>query len=89
MEALIYHFKIVTEGFRVPAGEVYQTVESPRGELGYYVVSDGQKHPWRVKVRPPCFTIYQAFPEMIRGGMIADVVAIIGSLNVIAGELDR
>jgi len=89
IEALMNHFKLVYDGILPPPGEVYGYTEGANGELGYYVVSDGRKHPWRVKVRPPCFNIYQAFPEMIRGGMLADAVAIIGGLNVIAGELDR
>jgi NADH-quinone oxidoreductase subunit C/D len=89
IESLMNHFKLVYDGILPPPGEVYGYTEAANGELGFYVVSDGQKHPWRVKVRPPCFNIYQAFPQMIRGGMIADVIAIIGSLNIIAGELDR
>ena len=89
IEALMNHFKLVYDGILPPPGEVYGYTEAANGELGYYVVSDGRKHPWRVKVRPPCFNIYQAFPDMIRGGMLADAVAIIGGLNVIAGELDR
>ncbi len=89
IEALMNHFKLVYDGILPPPGEVYGYCEGANGELGYYVVSDGEKEPWRVKVRPPCFNIYQAFPHMIRGGMIADAVAIIGLLNVIAGELDR
>jgi NADH-quinone oxidoreductase subunit C/D len=89
IEALMNHFKLVYDGILPPPGEVYGYTEAANGELGYYVVSKGGKHPWRVKVRPPCFNIYQAFPEMIRGGLLADAVAIIGGLNVIAGELDR
>jgi NADH-quinone oxidoreductase subunit C/D len=89
IESLMNHFKLVYDGILPPPGEVYGYTEAANGELGFYVVSDGQKHPWRVKVRPPCFNIYQAFPQMIRGGMIADVIALIGSLNIIAGELDR
>jgi NADH-quinone oxidoreductase subunit C/D len=89
IEALMNHFKLVYEGILAPPGEVYGYTEAANGELGYYVVSDGGKCPWRVKVRPPCFNIYQAYPDMIKGGMIADAVAIIGGLNVIAGELDR
>ena len=89
IEALMNHFKLVYEGIRGPEGEVYGYTEGANGELGFYVVSDGGKCPARVKVRPPCYNIYQAFPHMIRGGMIADAVAIIGGLNVIAGELDR
>jgi NADH-quinone oxidoreductase subunit C/D len=89
IESLMNHFKLVYEGILAPPGEVYGYCEGANGELGYYVVSDGKKHPWRVKVRPPCFNLYQSFPHMIRGGMIADVIAIIGGLNIIAGELDR
>jgi NADH-quinone oxidoreductase subunit C/D len=89
IEALMNHFKLVYDGILPPPGEVYGYTEGANGELGFYVVSEGRKEPWRVKVRPPCFNIYQAFPHMIRGGMIADAVAIIGLLNVIAGELDR
>jgi NADH-quinone oxidoreductase subunit C/D len=89
IEALMNHFKLIYEGILPPEGEVYGYTEGANGELGFYVVSDGTKCPWRVKVRPPCFNIYQAFPDMIRGGMLADAVAIIGGLNVVAGELDR
>jgi NADH:ubiquinone oxidoreductase subunit D len=89
IEALMNHFKLVYEGILAPPGEVYGYTEAANGELGYYIVSDGKKCPWRVKVRPPCFNIYQAFPDMIRGHMLADAIAIIGGLNVIAGELDR
>ena len=89
IEALMNHFKLVYEGILAPPGEVYGYTEGANGELGYYIVSNGTKHPWRVKVRPPCYNIYQAFPDMITGGMLADAVAIIGGLNVIAGELDR
>jgi NADH-quinone oxidoreductase subunit C/D len=89
IEALMNHFKLVYEGILPPPGEVYGYTEAANGELGFYVVSDGRKCPWRVKVRPPCFNIYQAFPEMIKGGLLADAIAIIGGLNVIAGELDR
>ena len=89
IESLMNHFKLVYEGILPPKGEVYGYTEAANGELGYYIVSDGKKYPWRVKVRPPCFNIYQAFPQMIKGGQLADAVAIIGGLNVIAGELDR
>jgi NADH-quinone oxidoreductase subunit D len=89
MEALIYHFKIVTEGFPVPAGEVYQAVESPRGELGFYVVSDGTAKPYRVHVRAPSFANLQALPAMCEGRLIADVVAAIGSIDIVLGEIDR
>jgi NADH-quinone oxidoreductase subunit D len=89
MEALIYHFKIVTEGFPVPAGEVYQAVESPRGEMGYYVVSDGSPKPYRVHVRAPSFANLQALHTMCEGRLIADVVAAIGSIDIVLGEVDR
>jgi len=89
MEALIYHFKIVTEGFRVPPGEVYQAVESPRGELAYYVVSDGGNRPWRVYMRTPSFGNLQARPAMVEGGLIADVVAALGSMDFVLGDVDR
>ncbi len=89
MEALIYHFKIVTEGFRVPAGEVYQVIESPRGELGYYVVSDGTAKPYRVHVRGPSFGNLQAIPRMVEGTLIADVIAGIGSMDFVLGDSDR
>jgi NADH-quinone oxidoreductase subunit C/D len=89
IEALMNHFKLIYEGILPPQGEVYGYTEGANGELGFYIVSDGTKCPWRVKVRPPCYNIYQAFPHMIRGGMLADAVATIGGLNVIAGELDR
>jgi NADH-quinone oxidoreductase subunit D len=89
MEALIYHFKIVTEGFRVPEGEVYQVIESPRGEVGYYVVSDGTTHPYRVHVRGPSFGNLQAVPRMVEGTLIADVIAAIGSMDFVLGDCDR
>ena len=89
IEALIYHFKIVTEGFHPPVGEVYQCVESPRGELGIYMVSDGSPKPFRCHVRAPSFANLQALPKMIEGRLIADVVASIGSIDVVLGEIDR
>jgi NADH-quinone oxidoreductase subunit C/D len=89
IEALMNHFKLVYEGILPPPGEVYGYTEAANGELGYYIVSDGAKFPWRVKVRPPCFNIYQAYPQMIKGGLLSDAVAIVGGLNIIAGELDR
>lgn len=89
MEALIYHFKIVTEGFQVPPGEVYQAVESPRGEMGYYVVSDGTAKPYRVHMRNPSFATLQALQTMCAGRLIADVVAVIGSIDIVLGEIDR
>jgi len=89
MEALIHHFKIVTEGFTVPAGEVYQAIESPRGEMGYYVVSDGTAKPYRVHMRNPSFATLQALPAMCEGRLLADVVAVIGSIDIVLGEIDR
>jgi NADH-quinone oxidoreductase subunit D len=89
MEALIYHFKIVTEGFTVPAGEVYQAVESPRGEMGYYVVSDGTAKPYRVHMRSASFANLQSLPLMCKNRLIADVVAAIGSIDIVLGEIDR
>jgi len=89
MEALIYHFKIVTEGFSVPAGEVYQSIESPRGEMAYYVVSDGTAKPYRVHMRTPSFVNLQVLQKMIEGRMLADVVAAIGSIDIVLGEIDR
>jgi NADH-quinone oxidoreductase subunit D len=89
MEALIYHFKIVTEGFRVPAGEVYQVIESPRGELGYYVVSDGTARAYRVHMRTPSFGNLQCTPTLVQGALIADVIASIGSIDFVLGDVDR
>jgi len=89
IEALIYHFKIVSEGFHPPLGEVYQAIESPRGELGFYVVSDGSPKPYRCHVRGPSFANLQALPKLIEGRLIADVVACIGSIDIVLGEVDR
>ena len=89
MEALIYHFKIITEGFAVPAGEVYQAVESPRGEMGYYIVSDGTAKPYRVHMRAACLANLQTLPKMCEGQLLADVVAAIGSIDIVLGEIDR
>jgi len=89
MEALIYHFKIVTEGFRVPEGEVYQVIESPRGELGFYVVSDGTTSPFRVHMRTPSFGNLQSTSKMVEGGLIADLIASIGSMDFVLGDTDR
>jgi NADH-quinone oxidoreductase subunit D len=89
MEALIHHFKIVTQGIRVPAGEVYQPVESPRGELGAYVVSDGGQRPYRVHLRDPSFVNLQAVPTMVQGSLIADVVAAVSSVDPVMGGADR
>jgi NADH-quinone oxidoreductase subunit D len=89
MEALIYHFKIVTEGFRVPAGEAYQCIESPRGEIGYYVVSDGTSKPYRVHMRTPSFGNLQALPKMLEGILVADSIAALGSMDFVLGDTDR
>jgi NADH-quinone oxidoreductase subunit D len=89
MEALIYHFKIVTEGFRVPAGEVYQPVESPRGEIGYYIVSDGTSKPYRVYMRTPSFGNLQALPALLEGRLLADSIAALGSMDFVLGDTDR
>jgi NADH-quinone oxidoreductase subunit D len=89
MEALIHHFKIFTEGFKVPEGEVYRSIESPRGELGCYMVADGTGTPYRMHIRGPSFVNLQSMPHMLRGGLIADAVAVISSVDPIMGEVDR
>ncbi|MGI5835948.1 MAG: NADH dehydrogenase (quinone) subunit D [Chloroflexota bacterium] len=89
MEGLIHHFKLATEGYRVPAGEVYHAIESPRGELGFYIISDGSSKPYRVKARTPSFTNLQALAVMARGGMIADLVNMIAAIDPIMGDVDR
>jgi len=89
MEALIYHFKIVTEGFRVPAGEVFQIVESPRGQLGYYIVSNGTSKPHRLFMRTPSFANLQSIPAMLEGHLLADSIASMGSIDLVLGDVDR
>ncbi|MCB0340730.1 MAG: NADH dehydrogenase (quinone) subunit D [Pseudobdellovibrionaceae bacterium] len=89
IEGLMNHFMLVIKGLRPPAGEIYDATEAANGELGFYLVSDGSGNPYRLKVRPPCFAIYQSFSEQVTGGLVADVIAILGSMNLIAGELDR
>jgi NADH-quinone oxidoreductase subunit D len=89
IEGLIYHFKIFTEGFATPPGEVYQAIESPRGELGFFVASDGSAKPYRVKVRAPSFINLQTLPKLCEGRLIADVVACIGTTDIVLGEVDR
>ena len=89
MEALIHHFKIMTEGFRVPPGDVYQSVEGPRGELGFYIVSDGGNHPYRIRTRPASMYNLQALKGMAPGNLIADLVVMIGSMDPVFGEVDR
>ena len=88
MEALIYHFKIIMGETNIPAGEVYSSIEAANGELGFYLVSDGGRTPYRLHFRRPCFIYYQAFPELIKGGMLSDAIITMSSLNLIAGELD-
>jgi NADH-quinone oxidoreductase subunit D len=89
MEALIHHFKVFTEGFTVPEGEVYVAIESPRGELGCYLVSDGSPKPYRMHIRGPSFVNLQGLPVMMRGGLMADAVAVISSVDPVMGEVDR
>jgi NADH:ubiquinone oxidoreductase subunit D len=89
MEALIHHFKLYTEGYHVPAGETYTVVEAPKGEFGVYLVSDGANRPYRCKIRAPGFAFLQATEFMSRGHMLADLVAIIGSMDIVFGEIDR
>lgn len=89
IEGLMNHFMLVIKGLRPPAGEVYDATEAANGELGFYLVSDGSANPYRLKVRPPCFAIYQSFPTVVKGSMLADAIATVASMNVIAGELDR
>jgi NADH-quinone oxidoreductase subunit D len=87
--SLIRQFKIVSEGFHPPIGEVYVSVEAAQGELGYYLVSDGSNQPLRMRIRPPSFINLSALPKMIEGSLIADVIAVIGSINLVLGEVDR
>ncbi len=89
IEALMNHFKIIMEGMQVPAGEVYSATEAANGELGFYIVSKGGGSPYKIKVRPPCFPLFQGVPHLVKGQMIADLIAVLGSVNIIAGELDR
>lgn len=89
IEGLMNHFMLVIKGLRPPVGEIYDATEAANGELGFYLVSDGSASPYRLKVRPPCFAIYQSFPTVVQGAMLADAIATVASMNVIAGELDR
>lgn len=89
MEELIYHFKIAAEGVRAPVGQVYQSIENPKGELGFYLVGDGSNHPFRLQIRSPSFLNLQSLPRMVEGRLIADVIAVIGSLDIVLGEIDR
>jgi NADH-quinone oxidoreductase subunit D len=89
MEALIHHFKLYTEGFHVPAGEIYAAIEAPKGEFGVYLVADGTNKPYRAKIRAPGYPHLQAIDHMAKGHMLADISAIIGSLDIVFGEIDR
>jgi len=89
MESLIRHFKLVTEGFRPPRGTVYEAIESPRGEIGFLIVSDGSNRPYRCKVRAPSFSNLSALPHMVRGEMLPDLVAVVGSIDILLGDVDR
>jgi NADH-quinone oxidoreductase subunit D len=89
MESMIFHFKIITEGFKSPLGSVYQAIESPKGEIGFYIQSDGSNKPCRVRVRPPSFVNLAALPALTEGGMFSDVVCAIGSIDIVLGEVDR
>ena len=89
IEGLIHHFKIISEGYKPEVGEVYVGVENPKGEVGFYIVSDGSARPYRMKIRPASFINLQALPKMCEGSLIADVVAIIGTLDIVLGEIDR
>ena len=89
MESLIYHFKLFTEGYSVPKGEVYAAIEHPKGEFGVFLMSDGANKPYRKKVRAPSFAHLAAIDEMSKGHMLADVVSIIGTLDIVFGEIDR
>ena len=89
IEGLMNHFMLIIKGLRPPKGEIYDATEAANGELGFYLVSDNSARPYRLHVRPPCFAIYQSFPEQVTGGLVADVISVLGSMNLIAGELDR
>jgi NADH-quinone oxidoreductase subunit C/D len=89
IEGLMNHFMLVIKGLRPPVGEIYDATEAANGELGFYLISDNSAKPYRLKCRAPCFSIYQSFPKQITGGLVADVISILGSMNVIAGELER
>ena len=89
IDVMIHHFLLASEGFTVPIGEVYQSIESARGEIGFYVVSDGAERPYRVRVRAPSYVNLSAMPEMVEGSLLADVVAVIGSIDIVLGDVDR
>ena len=89
MESMIQHFKLIIEGIRPPKGEVYASIEAPKGELGFYIISDGSSRPYRLRIRPPSFVNLEALPKMVEGKLLPDVVATIGSLDIVLGEIDR
>lgn len=89
MESLIHHFKLFTEGYCIPAGETYAAVEAPKGEFGCYLISDGANKPYRLKIRAPGFAHLAAMDEMVKGHMLADVVAVISTMDIVFGEIDR
>ncbi len=89
MESMIHHFKLFTEGYTVPAGEVYTAVEAPKGEFGVYMISDDSNKPFRLKIRAPGFAHLSAMNDMVQGHMLADVVAVIGTMDIVFGEIDR
>jgi len=89
IEGLMHHFKLIMHGVQPPPGEIYSATEAANGELGFYIISDGSLNPYRIKVRPPCFPIFSMFDKIIEGGMVADAIAVLGSLNIVVGELDR
>ena len=89
MEAMIYHFKLIMDGIRVPEGEIYSMVEGANGELGFYTISDGTGKPYRNHCRPPCFPIFSTFTSLIKGGSLSDAIVSLGGLNIVAGELER
>lgn len=89
MESMISHFKLIMHGIHPPKGEVYSSIEAPKGELGFYIVSDGSSNPYRLKIRPPSFVNLEALPKMVEGRLLPDVVATIGSLDIVLGEIDR
>jgi NADH-quinone oxidoreductase subunit D len=89
MESLIHHFKLFTEGYRPPVGEVFVRTEAPKGELGFYIVSDGSAKPYRMHVRAPSFANLEVLPKMVEGSLLSDVIAAIGSIDIVLGEVDR
>ena len=89
IEALIHHFLIIQDGIRPPVGEVYQAIEAPKGEMGFYIISDGGPKPFRVKVRTPSFTVLQATDKLCKGRLLADLIAVIGTMDIVLADVDR